>query len=74
MFLDFLGLLRDGYIVRESDGILAFWSVVLAGVTDVKHLKSNAFYKVGDLADARYCHLFTAFLLEWIKTVEVLLR
>ncbi len=39
VFLDFLGLLRDGYISRESDEIPAFQSVILAGVTDVKHLK-----------------------------------
>lgn len=41
VFLDFLGLLRDGYIARESDGIPTFHSVILAGVTDVKHLKSK---------------------------------
>ena len=41
VFLDFLGLLRDGYIARESEGIPAFQSVILAGVTDVKHLKSK---------------------------------
>ena len=49
VFLDFLGLLRDGYIARESDGIPAFWSVILAGVTDVKHLKS----KIRDEEDAK---------------------
>lgn len=41
VFIDFLGLLRDGYLSRESDGALAFQSVVLAGVTDIKHLKSK---------------------------------
>ncbi|MBR5968918.1 MAG: AAA family ATPase [Lachnospiraceae bacterium] len=41
VFLDFLAQLRDGYIARESDGIPAFQSVILAGVTDVKHLKSK---------------------------------
>ena len=41
VFLDFLGLLRDGYITRESDGVPTFQSVILAGVTDVKHLKSK---------------------------------
>ena len=41
VFLDFLGILRDGYIARESDGVPAFQSVVLAGVTDVKHLRSK---------------------------------
>ncbi|MBR1796573.1 MAG: AAA-like domain-containing protein [Clostridiales bacterium] len=41
VFLDFLGLLRDGYISREKDGAPALQSVILAGVTDVKHLKSK---------------------------------
>lgn len=41
VFLDFLGLLREGYICREADDIPAFQSVILAGVTDVKHLKSK---------------------------------
>ena len=41
VFLDFLGLLRDGYISRDTEGIPAFQAVILAGVTDVKHLKTN---------------------------------
>ena len=41
VFLDFLGLLRDGYIAREGDGIPTFQSVILAGVTDVRYLKSK---------------------------------
>ncbi len=41
VFLDFLGLLRDGYIARESDGTPAFQSVILSGVTDIKHLKNR---------------------------------
>lgn len=41
IFIDFLGLLRDGYISRDSDEIPTFHSVILAGVTDVKHLKSK---------------------------------
>ena len=41
IFLDFLGLLRDGYIVRESDNVPAFQSVILAGVTDIKHMRSK---------------------------------
>ncbi len=49
VFLDFLGLLRDGYIARESDGIPTFQSVILAGVTDVKHLKS----KIREEADSK---------------------
>ena len=41
IFLDFLGLLRDGYISRDTDGLPTFHSVILAGVTDVKHLKGK---------------------------------
>lgn len=41
VFLDFLGLLREGYINRETDGYSTFQSVILAGVTDVKHLRSK---------------------------------
>ena len=41
VFLDFLGLLRDGYIARESNNVPAFQSVILAGVTDVRHLQSK---------------------------------
>ncbi len=39
VFLDFLAQLRDKYISRDTDGIATFKSVILAGVTDVKHLK-----------------------------------
>ena len=39
VFLDFLGMLRDGYIQRETKGLPAFHSVILVGVTDVRHLK-----------------------------------
>jgi len=41
IFIDFLGMLRDGYISRETDGLPTFHSVILAGVTDVKHLKGK---------------------------------
>ena len=41
VFLDFLAQLRDGYLSRERDGIKTFQSVILAGVTDVKHLKAK---------------------------------
>ena len=41
VFLDFLGLLRDSYISRETNDVPAFQSVILSGVTDVKHLKSR---------------------------------
>lgn len=41
VFLDFLAQLRDGYISRDTEGLPAFHSVILAGVTDVKHLKTK---------------------------------
>lgn len=41
VFIDFLAVLRDGYIARDTDGLPAFQSVILAGVTDVKHLKGK---------------------------------
>ncbi len=41
VFLDFLAQLRDGYIRRETADVPAFWSVILAGVTDIKHLKGK---------------------------------
>lgn len=41
VFLDFLAQLRDGYISRETEGIPTFRSVILAVVTDVKHLKGK---------------------------------
>ena len=41
VFLDFLGQLRNGYLNRADKGIPAFHSVILAGVTDVKHLKAK---------------------------------
>ena len=41
VFLDFLAGLREGYINRDTKGMPAFRSVILAGVTDVKHLKSK---------------------------------
>lgn len=39
VFLDFLGLLRDYYLKREE--VAAFWSVILAGVYDIKNLKQR---------------------------------
>ena len=39
VFLDFLAQLRSGYLKRRT--ISTFWSVILAGVTDVKHLKAK---------------------------------
>ena len=41
VFPDFLSQLRKDYISRETSGGPAFQSVILAGVTDVKHLKSR---------------------------------
>ena len=41
VFLDFLSQLRYGYISRDTNGDPAFHSVILAGVTDVKHLKGK---------------------------------
>ena len=41
VFLDFLAGLRLQYIDRNAKGSPAFQSVILAGVTDVKHLKSK---------------------------------
>ena len=41
VFLDFLAQLRDRYIARETDDVETFQSVILAGVTDVKHLKGR---------------------------------
>ncbi|MBQ7487222.1 MAG: AAA-like domain-containing protein [Clostridia bacterium] len=41
VFLDFLAQLREGYLSREDKGAPALHSVILAGVTDVKHLKSK---------------------------------
>ena len=37
VFLDFLSQLRSGYIDRDEEA--AFWSVILAGVYDIKNLK-----------------------------------
>ena len=42
IFLDFLGKLRAGYLKKEKNPkYKTFQSVILAGVTDVKHLKSR---------------------------------
>ncbi len=49
VFLDFLAQLRDNYINRDTKGVKTFQSVILAGVTDVKHLKS----KIRDEAETK---------------------
>ena len=42
VFLDFLGKLRSDYIKREKNpAYRTFQSVILAGVTDIKHLRSK---------------------------------
>lgn len=42
IFLDFLGKLRSGYMKREiNPRYRTFHSVILAGVTDIKHMKSR---------------------------------
>ena len=41
VFLDFLAILRGAYIDRDAYGLPALQSVILAGVTDVKHLRSK---------------------------------
>ncbi|MCP4156860.1 MAG: hypothetical protein GY757_54610 [bacterium] len=41
MFLDFLGMLRTKYLGRNADKDYAFHSVILAGVHDVKTLKTK---------------------------------
>ncbi len=49
VFLDFLAQLRDNYINRDTKGIKTFQSVILAGVTDVKHMKN----KIRDEAESK---------------------
>lgn len=39
VFLDFLGILRDYYLDRKQAAV--FWSVILAGVYDIKNLKQK---------------------------------
>ena len=41
VFLDFLAQLRDMYLERDASEMPAFQSVILAGVTDVRHLKAK---------------------------------
>lgn len=41
VFLDFLAGLRDNYINRDTKGLKTFKSVILAGITDIKHLRSK---------------------------------
>lgn len=39
IFLSFLGLLRNKYLERQQSRDITFWSVILAGVYDIKNLK-----------------------------------
>ena len=39
LFLHFLGLLRDKFLMRQTGKDFTFHSVILAGVTDIKNLK-----------------------------------
>src|SRR3989339_495348 len=41
VFMDFLGILRDKYIGRQSGEEITFKSVILAGVTDIKRIKTH---------------------------------
>ena len=41
LFLDFLGMLRNKYLKRREPGQFTFHSVILAGVHDVKSLKTK---------------------------------
>lgn len=41
VFLDFLAQLREMYLDRDGKGLPSFQSVILAGVTDVRHLKAK---------------------------------
>ena len=41
VFLDFLAQLRNYYLERDKKGTVTFWSVILAGVYDVKNLKAK---------------------------------
>ena len=41
VFLDFLAQLRSYYLARDTKGTLTFHSVILAGVYDIKNLKSK---------------------------------
>ena len=41
VFLDFLAQLRQGYIARDTMDAPAIQSVILAGVTDIRHLRAK---------------------------------
>jgi hypothetical protein len=39
LFLEFVGMLRDKFLLRKSQGHITFQSVILAGIHDIKNLK-----------------------------------
>lgn len=41
VFMDFLGMLRKKYIARQSNEDITFKSVILAGVSDIKRIKTH---------------------------------
>ncbi|MFW5971875.1 MAG: hypothetical protein ACOCRL_00145 [Bacillota bacterium] len=41
VFMDFLGLLREKYIAQQSKEDVSFKSVILAGVSDIKRIKTH---------------------------------
>jgi hypothetical protein len=49
VFLDFLGMLRDKFLLRKSQGHITFQSVILAGITDVKNLKRKIKERAGTM-------------------------
>ncbi len=50
LFLDFLGILRNKYLLREASKDVTFHSVILAGVHDVKTLK----LKISPNSESKY--------------------
>ena len=52
LFLDFLALLRDKYIKQNEEAGISFYSVILAGVHDVKNMKALIKKKNGEYIDA----------------------
>ncbi|MDO8685101.1 MAG: AAA family ATPase [Clostridiales bacterium] len=41
VFMDFLGMLREKYIARQSNEDITFKSVILTGVSDIKRIKTH---------------------------------
>ena len=57
IFIDFLALLRSNYLKRQKDSrYITFQSVILAGVTDIKHFRNRIHLsrcKCTDLSEMR---------------------